>query len=1266
MIWSTLLLFVVSFIVTALLAPKPEVENARPQQLKDVSFPRATEDAPIPLILGKVRMDAPNTIWYGDFRAVPIKEKIKTGLFSSTKVIVGHRYFLGIDLALGMGPCTLHTIYMDDKVLWSGTAPDNAVTSFSSSQPSLFGGYKKGGGWVSTNRYYPGTFSQPVDGYVASKVGANQTPAYLGTSHLVMEAEIGESAQLRRVAFVLSSYTNALGLPNSGRVGDDMNVAEAIYQVMTDTWRGMGISSADIDVPSLTALGNVMYAEGNGASVMVTSEAEGGKVVNELLRQADAIAYQDPSTGKIRFRLVRADYNVDDLPVYDEGDVISVKSFTRTSWDEVYAQVKVSFQQRDKESTAIAVQQDMAVVNQLGGRLRTTTLSFPFVYERVLATAIAGRELSQFSVPLFRISLEMNRNAYALRPGDVFKLEWPDYGITQLVLRVNKFDLGALLEGKIVVDCIEDRFAVGTTTFAAPDETSWVDVPVLPTNVAVSQVVEMPRFFARSLTDPIPDGVVGYVSFAQRPGALSTSYTVLAGEAAGAPDATGPSDAEYTGTGTLNVAYDRLSGYTDGYDTTVGMDLANVVGAFDASATTSQQRLAQAGLVLVNSEWMAYGTATVVGPLLQLRNVRRGLLGSQIQTHAASSRVWLFDASKLSDGALDQLLEGDTLYYRMLDSVGARTQDPSEATELSVVVNGQVADRPLRPARPTVSDSRAALVDDSVLRPLAALLRNREVTQIAFEDDATQTPDQAETYDVETYVDGTLNATLSATGVALPYNLRFDLTSINSTNVETRVKSRRTVGNLRSSAAYGFVRYTMAQTYIVGNADYWNTYPGLDGGQLVSVYSLKKRISTYSGPAVRIRDTNDNSEQDVGFDGNGDLAAFTVVGQARVRTVYDQGPAGLNLTQATTTRQPLLLPTGSPNGLRAAIKFAIANNERLDGPTFSDASPNAHLITRPSWFGSFHNGLSSGFTYMVHVPWQASSAVNPFYRIGVLSEPDEGLETRWMGTLYSGAGAVASNVVKTLFVLDSKTDTTKVALYVNGVTTPAFDITNSAVQTTSGLTTGLMIGSNAGFIEGWDGSFMEMCIVNGNTSPAMRAALYTEMNDTWYQVQTTFTPLNPGGESGTTSWTVTGAFTTRAASPAPFAGAAYFYGGDANANSSAYQDLATPGAAATHIDAGRAFVTINWRQAAFDSGGDQGNIDLQFFNASMVSVGTNAGPGLLTVTPGGTWVARTTGRVAVPANTRFVRVKMTSNRTGGSNNDGYFDAINGVFEYYVG
>ena len=100
--WLTLALFAISFIATALLAPKPNIENAKPGQLGDFRFPRNDEGAPVPIFWGRVRLRGGNTLFYGNLRAEAIREKVKTGLFSSKRVTVGHTYSLTINMAFGL------------------------------------------------------------------------------------------------------------------------------------------------------------------------------------------------------------------------------------------------------------------------------------------------------------------------------------------------------------------------------------------------------------------------------------------------------------------------------------------------------------------------------------------------------------------------------------------------------------------------------------------------------------------------------------------------------------------------------------------------------------------------------------------------------------------------------------------------------------------------------------------------------------------------------------------------------------------------------------------------------------------------------------------------------------------------------------------------------------------------------------------------------------------------------------------------------------
>jgi hypothetical protein len=89
-----------------------------------------------------------------------------------------------------------------------------------------------------------------------------------------------------------------------------------------------------------------------------------------------------------------------------------------------------------------------------------------------------------------------------------------------------------------------------------------------------------------------------------------------------------------------------------------------------------------------------------------------------------------------------------------------------------------------------------------------------------------------------------------------------------------------------------------------------NTYSGGVVG-----YSLRKINTSYSGSAIRVRRSSDNTEQDIGFlNGALDtttLTSFVGGGSGFVTTWYDQTGNNLNLIQATGTNQPRIVNSGS-------------------------------------------------------------------------------------------------------------------------------------------------------------------------------------------------------------------------------------------------------------------------------------------------------------------------------------------------------------------
>lgn len=959
MIWFTLALFAISFLAVALLTPQPQIEDARAQDLDPNSFPRASEDAPIPLVLGCVRQRGPNTLWYGNFRAEAQKEKVKTGLFSSKKVTTGYKYYLTFDLGICLGPAapcgpgiavgggggTLDgedIDYGSTSVVASGTFPgginqdppgaeiidltaldfdyinsdwnivailtadtdgpgasvrqisvvpyfEGASLTWPDAQPTtvsdnisgegtttlsiqvnggeggnfdeirinaeitefiplfstttvsvntyelqgtIYGytvteftltvpGGDAGGGMILPTTWYPGTFDQNVDSCIEDSVGAGQVPAYRGTAHAVFcDAFIGESPQLKKIQFQPSSYSTNISSDDGGKLNAssvDINPAEAIYEILTNEWRGLGVDPNLIDLDNtFTDAHATLKSENHGCSIIVSSPKTGKQVLTEILRQIDGILRQN-SEGIIELILIRDDYDASLLDIYDEDDIVSIENFTKTTWEDVRSQVKVSFSDRNKEEAEgrVAVAQDMAVYGMIG-RLSTANISFPFCYDPVLANKLAQRELNRLSVPLFRLTAIFNRNAYKLKTGDVIKINWSEYGFSELIMRVQKMDLGLLDDNKVRVELVQDVFAVTEAVFGPPEDSLFEDDTGLAEDITVYDVTELPYIAARNLPTFIGDGDNVPLILPTPPTTNSTMYTVYIGDNTGELVIRDPGEAEYPATGTLKSAYGRLEGFATGLDSTTGFVLENLNGQDWETEWAVAEIRGLGGLLYVDGEWMAYTTASLDSGTgeLTVSNIYRGLFGTVPQTHAAGTRVFQVNPEHFGDGLFGPFAtDGDDVFFEMADIFGIIEPRRDNLTERTYTIQN-LSNLPLRPRDITLEASRAT--DQEVTSATAAVAwvpSNRAENEVTFEDDGSETPDNTETYELEVWVDDAKVGALDETGIT-GTSTTVDLSAQFGAEAEIRVYSRRSSDSARS-AGYAFIPFSLGNEILL-------------------------------------------------------------------------------------------------------------------------------------------------------------------------------------------------------------------------------------------------------------------------------------------------------------------------------------------------------------------------------------------------------------------------------------------------------------------
>ncbi|MDB4062259.1 hypothetical protein N9515_10050 [Vicingaceae bacterium] len=102
----------------------------------------------------------------------------------------------------------------------------------------------------------------------------------------------------------------------------------------------------------------------------------------------------------------------------------------------------------------------------------------------------------------------------------------------------------------------------------------------------------------------------------------------------------------------------------------------------------------------------------------------------------------------------------------------------------------------------------------------------------------------------------------------------------------------------------------------------WEAGGGLlldDYPNAAAAYSLRKLRNAYAGSSIKVRRSSDNTEQDIGFVANeldtASLLSFVGAGDGFVTVWYDQSGNGINSTQGSASKQPILVSNGAVNEL---------------------------------------------------------------------------------------------------------------------------------------------------------------------------------------------------------------------------------------------------------------------------------------------------------------------------------------------------------------
>lgn len=671
-------------VAAALLAKPPE--SAKPSEIQVTT---AEAGRPIPVIYGRCKLSNSNITWWGDMTIVPITKK--TGGFfgiGAKTYTLGFKYEIGMQAVLCWGPIYgIHNIYASDTAVpfgeaFIGSPFDHALLAIDANE--LFGGDEKGGGLKGGIDLYFGLNTQLPNPYLATHAnqrdpnqqggppeGTLVSPGFPGLCYAVLRGGhitgvsilgspadfttpgfyIGTAPYPKNFSWELSRYPTMPGLgAGVEKIGDEANPACMIYDMKTNNIYGGGISPSRINIASFIAVAILLKNEGAGMSWCLDGSITLDEFETEIKRTCNLVCYTDPETGLWTLAPIRADYDVDTIPVFTMADFADgqVPEWTRGSWADTFNAVKINYCDRS-EFYKSRVVQAIESANFAGqGERKAVVLTMRGVMNKTFAQTIAGRELRSLSYPVAMFSIPLNRKAWALREGSVFKLNWiPPEGpaFVGMVLRVTKIKYGTLEKGIIKVDAAEDIFSVGTTAYIDPDDTGWNDEVVPPAAPAAERLLEVPF--------QILDAARWVFALASKGDPLSATAKVFTDDLVpGSYSQTGEMPS-LTPSGPLKVDYSYRTAGQDAVGFTVDGDAGIAINSLGDSNTDAAGLVRGDNLALIDNELVSWQTCVNNDDgTFTFKPILRGVMDTVPVTHSAGARVWFISqGAGLTEGA---------------------------------------------------------------------------------------------------------------------------------------------------------------------------------------------------------------------------------------------------------------------------------------------------------------------------------------------------------------------------------------------------------------------------------------------------------------------------------------------------------------------------------------------------------------------------------------------------------------------------------------
>jgi hypothetical protein len=604
---------------------------------------------------------------------------------------VGFRYSFDIHGAIAKAIDGLLQIRASGKVAWSGNATTSQTITINA--PNLFGGDKGEGGIQGRFDLMMGDEAQPLNASLAAALGGGLVPNFRGFAGFFYSGQVTsinpypkpwELLRYRR----MNGWDGAVWYPETCAINlaggqvRAMNPAHILYEVYTNRENGLGVDRSMLDDAAFRAAALKLFNEGFGLCLgWKRSSGSLADFRDQITDHIGAYCGPDRNSGLITLKLIRDDYTVADLPLFDEDSgLLSIEEDETSSALIAPSQLFVEYTDAITGETRRARAVNQAIA-QLQGGPSSETKSYPGIPTGDLAARVAQRDMRVKASNLRKYKVKLDRRGANIGPADPFRIRSLKRGIAEVVVRAGRIEDGTLANGAITITCLQDVFGLPSSSFVAVPPSGYVPPDRTPYAPSLRRLMEVPYRELAGLIDQanleLVDVTAAWAaSLAARPSGLSLSYSLLT-----RPGTSG----SFTDRGTADWCPTAL--LVSALPVSAGPTVVTVTTALDLDqVTVGQAALLDDEIVRVDAINLTTSQVTLA----------RGCADTVPAQHAAGARIWFYDGFEGADET--EYTSGVTVQARLLTNTSEGQLAEGLAATDSITLGARQG-RPYPPGR---------------------------------------------------------------------------------------------------------------------------------------------------------------------------------------------------------------------------------------------------------------------------------------------------------------------------------------------------------------------------------------------------------------------------------------------------------------------------------------------------------------------------------------------------------------------------------------